>query len=483
MVHQTVKYTTNTSPMTDDEDKTLGAIRRENLESTTTPVSETARTGGDNNERKEQNRRVTLKSFKALNSLDSIDEDKKGNPCGQAKSSFRSLGSMDESRHGLERLRDALDLSRSQHDAHGLDLEDNIDEEFKLGDPLHDDKYKIGHMRNTCGALVNSEPTQWLITFFILLNALILGVMTFVVDNESATNILEVLDLSLLISFTVEMVFQLAYLGPTYLYNGWLVFDGLIILFSWIFLGSSISILRSFRIFRTFALISRWESLRKLVAAIGSTLPKMATIWTALLIFFYTFCVLYTNLYHELYDEGYLDYDYFGRLDKTFLTLFQMMTLDSWTGVVRQVVDARPWAWIGFCAFVVITAFFVLNLVVAVICESLLELNNVRDANRQNKMMKQQRNMIHHQTEQLLEETRQVVELQRLMLTNQLSMQEVLVEIAEHMGARPAAQSQTRKKSGLKILIDELDVDDGMSTRSPTQNAKDEVVDTLTGSL
>jgi voltage-gated sodium channel len=469
-----VTHTTNASSMTDNEGKTLEAVRGD-LE----PVSERAPTGGDNNERKEQRRIHSLESFKALNS---IDEDKKGKPHVPTEPSFRSLSSMDESRRGLERHQDALNVS--QQGACDLDLEDDMDEEFKLGDCIHDATFKIGHIRNTCGALVNSEPMQWFITFLILLNALILGAMTFVVDNESATKILEYVDFSLLICFTFEMAFQLIYLGPLYVNNGWLVFDGLIILFSWIFLESSISILRSFRISRVFALVSRWESLRSLVAAIGQTMPKMATIWTALLLLFYTFCVLYTNLYHELYDEGYLDYDYFGRLDKTFLTLFQMMTLDNWTSVVRQVMDARPWAWIGFCAFVVITAFFVMNLVVAVICESLLELNHTRDAKRQNKMMKQQRNMIHHQTEQLLEETRQVVELQRLMLTNQLAMQGVLVEIAEHLGARPAAQSQTMKKSGLKNLIDELDVNDGASIQSPTQHANDEgVVDTLTGSL
>jgi voltage-gated sodium channel len=466
---------TDTSLMTDDESETPGAIRW-SLKPTTLPVSETAHVVEDNNGRKDQRRTNSLKSFKALNSLESIDEIKQA----PREPSFRSLDSLEDSRRGIERHRETLS---NPDGACGLDLEDEMHEEFKLGDHIHDDTNKTGHIRNTCGSFVNSEHMQWFITFLISVNAVVLGAMTYVVDDESATEILDAVDLSLLIAFTFEMALQLAYLGPLYLKYGWLVFDGIIILFSWVFLDSNISILRSFRISRVFALISRWESLRSLVAAIGSTMPKMATIWTALFIFYYTFCVLYTNLYHGLYDEGYLQFDYFGRLDKTFLTLFQMMTLDNWTGIVRQVMVVNPFAWIGFCAFVVVTAFFVMNLVVAVICESLLELNNMRDAKRQNKLMKQQRNMIHHQTEQLLEETRQVVELQRLMLTNQLAMQEVLVEIAQHMGARPTAPSQTGKKSGLKNLIDDLHVDDGMRIQSPTQHATDEVADNLTGTL
>ena len=55
----------------------------------------------------------------------------------------------------------------------------------------------------------------------------------------------------------------------------------------------------------------------------------MATIWVSLGLFFYIFSVLHTDLYHNLWDKDVLDYDYFGRLDRTALTLFQMMTLDS----------------------------------------------------------------------------------------------------------------------------------------------------------
>ena len=176
-------------------------------------------------------------------------------------------------------------------------------------------------------------------------------------------------DLALLIVFTVEIFLQSMYFGKRIFSNGWMVFDGAVIFFSWFFVDSSVSVLRSFRIFRIFAIIPHWKALRRLVSAVGRTLPNMATIWVSLGLFFYIFCVLYTDLYHELYDKGYLDYDYFGRMDRTFLTLFQFMTLDSWvslcghmflvpnfdakslklspyrqTGVVRQVMDANPYA-------------------------------------------------------------------------------------------------------------------------------------------
>lgn len=49
-----------------------------------------------------------------------------------------------------------------------------------------------------------------------------------------------------------------------------------------------------------------------------------------------------------------------------------MTVVDSWTSVVRQVIDERPWALVGLIAFVAVTSSVVLNLFVAArnICES-----------------------------------------------------------------------------------------------------------------
>merc|ERR1712008_277881 len=71
----------------------------------------------------------------------------------------------------------------------------------------------------------------------------------------------------------------------------------------------------------------------------------------------------------NLYKDGFTDFDYFGRLDYTFFTLMQILTLD-WAGVVRSVIVEYPWAWAPFLIFICITCFIVFNLIVAVICDS-----------------------------------------------------------------------------------------------------------------
>ena len=170
---------------------------------------------------------------------------------------------------------------------------------------------KLKRVRNACGTCVNSGFVQLVMSILIVANAVQLGAVTFdtVKENDKISSILEMVDLGILSLFSVEVLLHFIYLGPALLQNGWLLFDTIVVLFSWAFMGSSLAILRSFRIFRIFSLVSRWESLRTLFEAVGSTIPKMTSIWVALMIVFYIFCVLYTTLYSALYDDGYLDQD------------------------------------------------------------------------------------------------------------------------------------------------------------------------------
>ena len=168
--------------------------------------------------------------------------------------------------------------------------------EWKMGEPLHDDTLVLGRLRNAFGKFINHMAAQVILSIFNIINAIILGILVYPCEEDSnRCRVLEGMDFSILIIFTVELAMQVFYLGPiTFFTHGWVVFDFVIILMSWVFLDSSASVFRSLRIFRLFALFSRFESLRNLVKAVGKTLPKMATIWLSLMLFFYTFAVLFT---------------------------------------------------------------------------------------------------------------------------------------------------------------------------------------------
>jgi hypothetical protein len=134
---------------------------------------------------------------------------------------------------------------------------------------------KLAVVRITSGNFVNSLAVQIVMSIFIVANAVILGALTYDSIDEATQHILETIDLFILVAFTIEIVLHCIYLGLRLFSDSWLTFDFVVILLSWCFLGSSLAVLRSFRIFRVFSLVSRWESLRTLFEAIGSTIPKV----------------------------------------------------------------------------------------------------------------------------------------------------------------------------------------------------------------
>ena len=112
-----------------------------------------------------------------------------------------------------------------------------------------------------------------------------------------------------------------------------------------------------------------------LSTALFSVVPRMFAIGILLLLVSYIFAVMFTQLFKDMYEDGYTTEDYFGRMDKTFLTLFQLMTLDNWANIAREVIAVYSWAWIPFIVFVIATGFVVVNLIIAVICDAISALH------------------------------------------------------------------------------------------------------------
>lgn len=104
-------------------------------------------------------------------------------------------------------------------------------------------------------------------------------------------------------------------------------------------------------------------------------MPRMAAIGLMLALIFYIFAVMFTQLFQDLYDNGDTDFNYFGGMGWTTFTLFQMMTLDNWASIARQVIRVYKWAWAPFIAFVIISGFIVVNLIIAVICDAISALH------------------------------------------------------------------------------------------------------------
>lgn len=85
---------------------------------------------------------------------------------------------------------------------------------------------------------------------------------------------------------------------------------------------------------------------------------------------------MFTQLFKDLSEEI-EGFHYFDRIDDSMFTLFQIMCLDEWSAIALDVMTVYPWSWIIFVSFVVITAFVVVNLIIAVICDAIQVLRSV----------------------------------------------------------------------------------------------------------
>ena len=127
-----------------------------------------------------------------------------------------------------------------------------------------------------------------------------------------------------------------------------------------------LAVLRSLRILRVLRLVSAVPAMRRVVAGLLGAVPGMASIILLIGILFFVFSVISTTLFSEAFPE------WFGSLGASAYTLFQIMTLESWSmGIVRPVMEVFPFAWILFVPFIILTAFTVLNLFIGVIVDAM----------------------------------------------------------------------------------------------------------------
>ncbi|KGA97090.1 cation transporter [Alkalihalobacillus alcalophilus ATCC 27647 = CGMCC 1.3604] len=214
--------------------------------------------------------------------------------------------------------------------------------------------------------------TRIIITL-ILFNALLVGLETYPALRHEYGSLFHVLDVILLWIFTLEILTRFLATTPKkdFFKGGWNWFDTIIVLSSHIFVGGHfITVLRILRVLRVLRAISVIPSLRRLVDALMLTIPALGNILILMSIIFYIFAVLGTMLFANVAPE------YFANLQLSMLTLFQIVTLDSWgSGVMRPILVDIPWAWTYFIAFVLVGTFIIFNLFIGVI------VNNVEKAN------------------------------------------------------------------------------------------------------
>ncbi len=214
--------------------------------------------------------------------------------------------------------------------------------------------------------LVESRGFEAAIIFVIVLNAITLGLETWSTAVAIAGPLLTAVDRLTLGVFTVELLVKLWVYRRRFFNDGWNIFDLAIVAIAWIPASGPLAVLRALRILRVLRLISIVPQMRTVVGALISALPGMASIIAVLLLVFYIAAVMATKLFGADFPL------WFGTVGESMYSLFQIMTLESWSmGIVRPVMEVYPLAWIFFVPFVIVTSFAVLNLFIALIVNSM----------------------------------------------------------------------------------------------------------------
>lgn len=200
----------------------------------------------------------------------------------------------------------------------------------------------------------------------IVFNAIILGLETSQPVMDRAADLILILDNICLYIFVTEIGLKLIAHGPRFFRNGWNLFDFAIVGIALVPAAQGLSVLRALRILRVLRVISVVPSLRRVVEGFITALPGMGSVFVLMSIIFYIGAVMATKLFASEFPQ------WFGSLGASLYTLFQIMTLESWSmGIVRPVLEIYPYAWMFFVPFIMMTTFAVVNLLVGLIVNSM----------------------------------------------------------------------------------------------------------------
>jgi voltage-gated sodium channel len=220
--------------------------------------------------------------------------------------------------------------------------------------------------RSRLTQLIERPAVQRSILLLIVINAAILGMQTSPSLVASWGELLSVLDILILGVFVVEIAARIYVHRAAFFRDPWSLFDFTVVAIALVPASGPFSVLRALRVLRVMRMVTMVPSMRRVVGALLSAIPGLGSIAMVLALVFYVSAVIATGLFGADFPE------WFGNLGRSVYTLFQVMTLESWSmGIVRPLMDVFPYAWVFFIPFILIATFTMLNLFIAIIVNAM----------------------------------------------------------------------------------------------------------------
>jgi len=230
-------------------------------------------------------------------------------------------------------------------------------------------------LRARIEAFVDHPRVQALVIAAIVVNAVTLGLETMPEVMARIGGLLHTIDRIILGIFVVEVGLKLVATGTRFFRSGWNVFDFLIVAIALVPAAGPFAVLRTLRVLRLLRLVNKLPRLRRIVESMLRAIPSIGWLSLLLMLIFYIFAVMGTSLFGPAFP------DWFGTLGASLYTLFQVMTLESWSmGIARPVMEQFPAAPLFFIPFILIATYSMLNLFIAVVVSTMQSLHDEEKA-------------------------------------------------------------------------------------------------------
>jgi len=222
---------------------------------------------------------------------------------------------------------------------------------------------------------IEAPRVQHLILTLIMINAVTLGLETSPAVMAAYGSVILLLDKSILAVFVLEISLRLYVHGLRFFRDPWGVFDFIVVAIALVPATGQFSVLRALRVLRVLRILTIVPSMRRVVGALLGAIPGLLSIGLVLMLIYYVFAVIATNLFATTHPE------WFGDIGRSLYTLFQIMTLESWSmGIARPVMESFPYAWAFFIPFILVATFTMLNLFIAIIVNAMQSVSEAEQA-------------------------------------------------------------------------------------------------------
>lgn len=258
-----------------------------------------------------------------------------------------------------------------------------------------------GDFRERLCSLFRTSAYECGITCIIVVNAILIGVEIDHPDAVSST-IWAVLSTVFAIIYLWEVVLKMIGYGiPRFFSSSWNKFDFCVVFVTvlsdvLLYAGRSSAELASaapiFRLLRLLRLTKFFRGLRILMNSFVNSIRALVWIFACMMLWFYVsacICTVFIGKREWLksQDTGSKEVaeklrSRFADIPYSMYTLFEVMTMEGWTDVVRPIARTRPMLVWFFILFAFIAAFILLNLVTAVVVDKTFQAELEEDLER-----------------------------------------------------------------------------------------------------